>query len=234
MEVARGQLVGEKARGIFDLAAATAAQVGDVQLRRLAIQVAHRLGDAAQVLERVVGGEHAVEVRAARQYRALGALEMLGIEVAAAADLAPGGFVRAVGVLHLVQVQLGHLAIALGLVRPGVGGQRGGFQAGAVLARGGGEDARLASVTGGLGIQTTLEQVGLYAQGIGAHRVVGFIGFGGEFHCLGQQADDVGELVAIEAGGGEHHVDPWPSQLGARNQLDIADPAAAIPHWPHA
>ena len=87
VELARGQLFGQKLRCAFHPAAACAAQVADVQRGRFAIEMAHGQGDAAQVLEGVVRGQHAVQVGAAREHRALRALEVLGVQVHALAAL---------------------------------------------------------------------------------------------------------------------------------------------------
>jgi hypothetical protein len=71
VEVARRQLLGQELCRRLDAACTAAAQVADVELGRLAVEVAHRQPDAAQVLEGVVGGQHAVQVAGARQHRGL-------------------------------------------------------------------------------------------------------------------------------------------------------------------
>jgi hypothetical protein len=65
---------------------------------------------------------------------------------------------------------------------------------------------------------------------VGVKRVVGFAGAGGEFDRLGQLFHRIREVVAVKAGGGKHDIDPRPFQHFTRHQLDVDDPAAAVPH----
>ena len=249
VELARGQFLGQELRRAFHAPAAPipgCAQVADVELRRLAVQVAHGQADAAQVLERVVGGEHAVGVGRAREHGALGAAQVLGIQVerlavlaleAAALQAAPGGFIGAVGKLHAREVQLRELAVALLLALPGVGGERGVVQAGAVPARFGRVDARfrcrLCGLVGkALGAQARGDGAGVGRHGVGLLTIAR--GAGGQLRGLGEDLHGVGEVVAVQAGGRQHHVHARAAQLFARHQAHAGDAPARIPHRFHA
>ena len=242
VELARGQLFGQELRRAFHPAAACAAQVADVQRGRFAVEMAHGQGDAAQVLEGVVRGEHAVQVGAARQHRALRALEVLGVQVHALAAFQPGHaglapllFIGAVGVLHFRQVELGQLAVAFLFAAPGVAGQHGIVQAGAVVAAGRGKDARGPGLGGGLGIGPLGDELLGDALGVAGHGVVGLVlRLAGQQRGLGQLLHDVGEVVAVQAGGRQHHVHARAAQLFARHQAHAGNAPARIPHRLHA
>ena len=62
VELAGGQLPRQELAGALHTAAARGAQVADVELGCLAVQVAHGQADTTQVLKRIVGGEHAVQI----------------------------------------------------------------------------------------------------------------------------------------------------------------------------
>ena len=240
VELARGQLLGEELRRTLDLATTRAAQVADVELGRLAVEVPHGQRDAAQVLEGVVGGQHAVEVGAAREHRALGAAQVLGVEVDGLAALgcrprhagaAPLLLVRPIGELHLGQIQLGELLVALGLALPGVGGERRVVQPGAVAPALRGKDARGAGELRRLGIGALGDESLRDALAVGGHGVVGLVpGAGRQQHRLGQLLHDVGEMVAVQAGGRQHHVHARAAQPLAVHQLHAGDAPALVPH----
>ena len=242
VEVAGGEFLGQELVGAFDAAAlavgAAVAQVGDVELRCLAVERPHRRTDAAEVLEGVVGGQHAVEVGSTRQHGALGAFQVFGVEVDLGACLvgagntlgAPGRFVGAVGVLHARQVEGCQLPVGFALALPGVGGQRRVVQPGAVAAGFVGEDARFSRPLRGLLRHALLDQAFGDGAAVGIDRVVGLVGAGGQFDRLGQLLHGVREVIAIKTGGREHDVDTRPLELLARHQPDIDDPPAGVPH----
>ena len=62
------------------------------------------------------------------------------------------------------------------------------------------------------------------------HRVVGLIGAGGEFDRFRQLLHGVGEMVAVQAGSGNHDVDTRAFHAFTRHQLDVDDAPAGIPH----
>ncbi len=109
-EVAPAQLAGEELRGGRGARLALA-QVGDVQRRAGAVEVAYRQRQAAEVLERVVGGEHAVERRGAREDRRLYTLQLFGEQVAAIQLHAP--VATAVGVLQAPEELLGERRVVV-------------------------------------------------------------------------------------------------------------------------
>ncbi|MNE14137.1 hypothetical protein D3C80_1069980 [compost metagenome] len=111
VEVAGTQVLGEEAGGGFAARVVGIAQVGNEQLGRLAAQVPHGQADTAEILERIVGSEHPVEIRRPRQHRALHALEMFGVGIDRTLR-PPSGGIRAVGELHALQVETGQLALA--------------------------------------------------------------------------------------------------------------------------
>ncbi len=125
MLVDRTQLGGHEPLRCLQPGLVGVAHVGDVELRVLAVQELHRLGDAAQVLERMVGVQQAAQVAGAREHGRVGAAQVLcvGVDLLALAVgelAAPVRRVGPVGPGHARQVEPFQLAIAL---VPGVGRQ---------------------------------------------------------------------------------------------------------------
>ena len=70
---------------------------------------------------------------------------------------------------------------------------------------------------------------------MGSDGVVGLtIRFGSQLGCTGQLPDGVGEVVAVQAGGREHHVHARAAQLFTRHELHVDDATAFIPDGFHA
>ena len=127
VKLAGGQFFRQKLRRIFNPTIAATPQIADVKRRCFAVQLAHRQSNATQVLKRIVGGQHAVKIRRARQHRAFGAVQLLGIQIewcssAITHARAPLRLVWAIRKLHAIQIQLRQFTVTFGLTLPGVGG----------------------------------------------------------------------------------------------------------------
>lgn len=196
----------------------------------LAVEVAHRQRQPAQVGERIVGGQHAVQVGRSRQHRRLGAAQLLGVGVDALRNLAPVLRIGAVAVLHALQVGLGQCGVAV----PRVGTQHLAAQAAAVVALRAGEDAGARVAIRRLVVQPLRLQPCAHRRGVAGDGVVAALGGLGQRQRLVEPLHHHRELVAVQAGGRQHHVHAGTTEFGGRNQFDATDAAALVPHRPHA
>ena len=222
VEVAHAQLIGEKAVQTGG-AGVAAAQVGDQQLGRCAIELADGSRQPAKKLERVIGRQHAMQVGGARHDRCLGAAQLACQQVGRAAGLAPA--LAAKGVAVAGKKLLGEHRIVVPF------GRRHGQvrHTGAVFAGGVAEDA----VARGLGCLPGAHALGLQLGGdaavVGGNRVAGLVQLGQPGDGIVQQAHEVVELVAVDAGDLHHHVAARSAQLAGRNDLQCGHPTAVIP-----
>ncbi|MCY1168321.1 hypothetical protein D9M73_83120 [compost metagenome] len=235
MQVTRLHFLCNGAGGAFGVYLGGVAQVLHIQRRVLARQLTYRLRNAAQVLEGVVAGQHAVGVRRAgqqgridlRQVACIGVLQRL------AADRAVQPLPLPIGMTHAVHVQLRHFCITTTLVRgfPGVGRLRGLAQSGAVTALLVGKHpcggpalclCRAGALRGkvfGQLLYIARDQV----------EVVGFLELRHLAHAFIHPAHHQRKLVAVRTRDADQHIQPRPVEFGQRQGVQPGHAAGIVP-----
>ncbi|MNX56114.1 hypothetical protein D3C86_868990 [compost metagenome] len=232
VQVARLHLARDGAGGGVGAHGRAVAQVLHVQRRVLAREMAHGQRDAAQVLERVVVGQHAVEVGGARHQRRIDLREVAreGARARRAVEAAP------VGVAHAVHVEPGHLRVAAAalLALPELGREHRFFEPGTVAAllvreHARGRPAPRLGRRRAPGAQRARHRLAVLRDG-----VAGLVERGHLLHGLVEPAHHVRELVAVRAGDADQHVHARPLQHRGRHDLDADHAPGLVPARLHA
>ena len=231
MQVAGLHFLGDGAAGALGDDLGRVTQVLHVQRRVFAGQLPHGLRQPAQVLERVVAGQHAVGVGRAGQQRGVDLGEVAGVGVLQ--GFAPGSAVDAISIrmTHAVHVEAGHLRVttAHALLFPQVGGLRRFTQTGAVAAlligKHPGRGPALGFHSGG----SLRGKLPGQLLGVEGHAVVGFLDLCDLAHRLVDPAHHDRELVAVGAGHADEHVQTWALQLGRGQHRQARHAPGVVP-----